>query len=89
MKTKLPWGYNMIKISIKFWTNNLPKDKDVDDKTSWDSGVLTIPKNTHRKLDLDSIMFNSLEEIIPKLKVLLKRNGIKLVDSRQKVKFVE
>lgn len=89
METKLPWGYNMIRVSVKFWTDNLPRTAKADDKTAWAKGVITLPTNSHRGIKSDLIHFNNIDELMPKLKELLKRNDIKLAIPTQKIEFIE
>ncbi len=79
----------MIKVSVKFFTDNLPKSSKVDDKTAWGVGVITLPKNTSRGIEPDLIIFNSTEELLPKMQELLDRNSIKLVRPTKKVEMTK
>lgn len=76
------WGKKMIKISVQFWTNNLPKG--TDNKTAWASGAIHMTANKHRGLKHNHIFFNRMEDFMPKLHELLKRNGVKLIKPPEK-----
>lgn len=84
-KTELEWGKKMIKISVHFWTNNLPKG--TDRKTAWDSGAIHIIANKGRGLKHDHVFFRGMQEFFPKLNELLKKNGVKLI--RQPDEYIE
>jgi hypothetical protein len=67
-----------IKMSIYFWTNNLPKGADY--KTAWNSGSIWIGGNKARGISSDNgAIFNDFDELLPKMKQLLKDSGIKLL----------
>ena len=81
--TRRKWGENMVKISVQFWTNNLPKGVD-NGKTAWSSGAIHMIANKSRGLSHNHIFFNNMEEFFPKLQELLKRNGVKLIKAPEK-----
>lgn len=74
---EITWGKKMIKVSLHFWTNNLPSSADL--KTAWASGALHLVANEQRGIKPDMIHFHEIGDLIPKLSELLKRDGIKLV----------
>ncbi|MFH1200079.1 MAG: hypothetical protein V1708_03360 [Candidatus Micrarchaeota archaeon] len=76
-KVRKKWGENMIKISVQFWTNNLPKG--ADDKTAWGSGAIHMIANESRGLSHNHVFFTNMEDFFPKLNELLNRNGVKLI----------
>ncbi len=73
---QVEWGKKMIKLSIHFWTNDLPRNSDL--KTAWESGAIHIVANRKRGLEHDYLFFKDLTDLMPKLGLLLKRNGVKL-----------
>lgn len=81
----IEWGKKMIKISVQFWTNNLPNG--TDDKTAWGSGAIHMIANKHRGLKHNHIFFNNMEDFLPKLQELLNKNNVKLI--KQPDKFIE
>jgi len=76
-KERGPYGKNMIKFTIKFWTNNLPKN--ADSKTAWASGTIHLLKNEIKGIKPDMVFFNNLEEFPKKFQGLIDKNNIKLV----------
>ena len=76
-KERGPYGKNMIKLSVKFWTNNLPKE--ADSKTAWASGTIHLLKNELKGIKPKMAFFNNLEEFPARLQKLLDDEGIKLV----------
>jgi len=72
----------MIKISVHFWTNDLPKGTDM--KAAWASGAVHLVANKQRGLKHDHEFFNNLDEFFSKVHVLLKRNGVKLITAPEK-----
>ncbi|HLD78536.1 MAG TPA: hypothetical protein VJB16_05915 [archaeon] len=84
-REKKPWGSRTIKVSIHFWTHDLPKD--ADDKTARSSGTVVLSPNKARGIEYDNMPFASAEELQKKIGEILKRNGIKIV--KQPQKFVE
>jgi hypothetical protein len=77
----------MIKISVQFWTNNLPRN--VDDKTAWSSGAIHMVANKSRGLKHNHIFFNNMEEFFPKLNELLKKNNVKLLKPPERLEQVD
>ena len=76
-KDKLPWGSRMIKVEIKFWTNDIPKK--FGKNTCWGHGVVTLVPNKVRGIEGELVPFNNSQEIIPKINDLMKKNNIKMV----------
>lgn len=83
----ITWGKKMIKVSIHFWTDKLPKS--ADRKTAWAAGTLHLAGNDQRGFKHDHVIFNDLKaELFPKLQQLLDKNGIKLVKQPAKTEIV-
>mgnify|MGYP001569525393 CR=1 FL=1 len=76
---EIEWGKKMIKISVKFWTDNLPRG--VDKKTAWAKGTVHMIANPHRGLKHDTLFFNTKEQLLSKIQELLKKNGVKLIET--------
>ena len=76
-KEKLPWGSRMIKVEIKFWTNDIPKKWGKN--ACWNHGVVHLTSNNARGIKGEVIPFNDSTEIIPKINELLKKHEIKMV----------
>ena len=83
MANKNEYGSKMIKVALRFRTNDVPNKKE---KVAFESGTAYLYRNTSRGRKADDIGFITLEDILPKLKGLLKRNDIKLISNG---KFVE
>lgn len=67
----------MIHVVTRFWTNDLPPGSDP--KTAWASGVVYLKSNKGRGIEPDSERFSNInEDYLEKLKLVLKRNEIKL-----------
>ena len=77
MDKKAKWGERMIKFTVQFWTNNLPKGSD--DRTAWGEGAIHIVAMKSRGISHNHIFFNSMEEFLPKFQELMDRNKIKLI----------
>ena len=86
-EAKRRWGEDMIKISVQFWTNNLPRG--ADDKTAWSSGAIHMIANKSRGLSHNHIFFNNIDEFFPKLQELLNRNEVKLLKPPEKYAEVD
>ncbi len=84
---EIGWGKKMIKVSIHFWTNNLPKG--TDNKTAWASGAIHVVANKKRGLKHNHIFFNNKEDLLPKLQKLLESNGIRLIEHAEKFNVVD
>ncbi len=78
MPEKKKWGDRMIRVSIRFFTNNLPKS--ADDRTAEFKGTIHLDRNKSRKIERDLIHFNSKDELIPKFFELLKNNKVTLIE---------
>ncbi|MDO8609572.1 MAG: hypothetical protein Q7R95_03410 [bacterium] len=87
MKTKRgTYGKKSIKVSVYFYTNDLPKDFDKD-KTAWEQGTILLNGNKDKKINSDTIRFNFNDDFLMKFNELLSKNGIKLI--KPTGKFVE
>jgi hypothetical protein len=84
---KAKWGERMIKVEIKFFTNDLPKGTKVDERTAWFKGLVKLSKNASRGIKPTKLNFNSKAELLPKLNQLLQDNNINLVKPSKKVEF--
>ena len=78
MPKKIAYGDKMLKLGLKFWTDNLPPGEG--DRTAWAKGAIYLYKNKSRKIKDDQILFNSMDEFFVKLDKLLRRNRIKLIE---------
>lgn len=78
-KNKKPWGYNMIRVNVRFNVSDLPEGGNIDDRTAWATGSITLPQNKYRGIDGDKAFFNGLDDMMPKMRDLLKKNDIKLL----------
>jgi small-conductance mechanosensitive channel len=83
---KIEYGEKMIKVSIRFWTDGLPKS--ANRKTAWAKGVVYLNYNKARAIGPDHLMFNDSTELLQKIQELLKRNDVKLVMPSEKVSEV-
>ena len=73
------YGQNMIKLAIRFWTNNLPDG--TDEKTAWKSGVIYLYKNELKGIKPSMARFNDIKgDFMENLFELLKKQNIKLIE---------
>jgi hypothetical protein len=86
-KQEISWGKRMIKVSIHFWTDSLPRGSDL--KTAWAAGAIHMVANKQRGIKHDNVLFNHPEELLPKLQELVQRNGVKLVKPPKKTEPVD
>lgn len=78
-KKRGKYGQNMVKLAIRFWTNNLPSG--TDEKTAWKSGVIYLYKNESKGIKPDFVRFDDIKvDFLEKLFSLLNKNKIKLVE---------
>lgn len=84
---KLKWGERMIKFTVQFFTNNLPKT--ANDRTAWSSGAIHIVAMNSRGIKHDHIFFNNIDEFMPKFQELMDKHNIKLLQAEKtkQVKF--
>ncbi len=87
LKEEITWGKKMIKVSVHFWTNNLPRE--ADDKTAWAGGAIHMMANKQRGLRHNHVFFNSMDEFLPKLQGLLNKNGVKLIKAPARYEVVD
>lgn len=74
---EIQWGKKMIKVSIHFWTDGLPKG--VDKKTAWATGAIHMMANKQRGIKHNHVFFNRKEDLLSKLQELLDKNNVKLI----------
>jgi len=84
---KANWGERMIKFTVQFWTNNLPKS--ADNRTAWASGAIHIVAMKSREIKHDHVFFNNMEEFLPKFQELMNKYNIKLIKQPEKVQLVK
>ncbi|MFH0949207.1 MAG: hypothetical protein V1802_01840 [Candidatus Aenigmatarchaeota archaeon] len=84
---KAKWGERMIKLTVQFWTNNLPEG--VDNRTAWASGAIHIVAMKSRGIKHDHVFFNNLEEFFPKMQELIDRHNVKLIEPPKKINVVD
>ncbi|MDD3085212.1 MAG: hypothetical protein PHU32_04995 [Candidatus ainarchaeum sp.] len=85
VKEKAAWGERMIKFTVQFWTNNLPKGSD--NKTAWGSGAIHIVAMKSRGIKHDHVFFYNMNEFNQKFQELMDKHGIKLKQT-EKTKIV-
>lgn len=79
---KIPHGEKMITFKIRFWANDLPGEK-----TAWNSGAITAVTNRSRGIrGTDPVFFQSIDELTVKMKEMLKKHGVILVEEDSKTK---
>ncbi|HNV63276.1 MAG TPA: hypothetical protein PKN54_10075 [Candidatus Cloacimonas acidaminovorans] len=76
------WGSKMIKFTVQFWTNNLPKG--TNNRTAWGAGAIHIVANKSRGVKHDHVFFNELNEFMPKFQELMDKHEIKLITRPEK-----
>lgn len=86
-RQEIEWGKRMIKISVQFWTNDLPKD--VNNKTAWARGAIHMIANKQRGLKHNHVFFNNEDDLLPKIQELLNKNGVKLIKPPAKYDVVD
>lgn len=65
----------MIRVAVKFWTNNTgTRDK----KVAWESGVAYLYANQSKGISQKMERFETLEEMPNAVKTVLKQGGVKL-----------
>ena len=75
----------MIKFTVQFWTNNLPKK--ADNRTAWASGAIHIVAMKSRGIKHDHVFFNNMDEFLPKFQELMDKHRIKLIQT-EKIKMI-
>ena len=69
----------MIKVGIRFWTNNLPEG--TDKKTAWKSGVIYLYKNESKGIKPKMERFDDISrDFLDNLFELLNEQNIKLIE---------
>ncbi len=81
MPEKAKWGERMIKFTVSFFTNNLPRT--ADNRTAWASGAIHIVAMKSRGISHDHIFFNSMGEFMPRFQELMDRYNIKLLQAER------
>lgn len=70
------YGSKMIKVSIRFWTNNI---NERDKKVAWEAGVVSLNANKSKGIPAQPLVrFENLEELPDAIKKALKQGDIKL-----------
>ncbi len=78
-RTRGKYGKNMIKLAIRFYTNDLPDT--ADKKTAWKGGVIYLYKNEEKGIKPAMKRFRDINrDFMPSFFELLKENDIKLVE---------
>lgn len=79
----------MIEIKIRFWTNNLSKEKgQINPKNAWSSGVVRIERNTlHSITPRNPRPFNSLLDVGSVIEKVLIENDVVLHPSNKMKKY--
>ena len=67
------WGSKMIKFTVQFWTNDLPKG--TNERTAWNSGAIHIVANKTRGIKHNHVFFRNSEEFMAKFQELMDRNN--------------
>jgi len=83
----IKWGKKMIKISIQFFTNEIPENLGL--KTAWAKGAIHMVANKQRGLEHNHVFFYNAEEIPKKIQVLLDKNDVTLVRPPEQVEKVK
>ena len=87
-KKRGPYGQNMIKLAVRFYTNDLPDG--TDEKTAWKGGVIYLYKNELKNIKPDKKRFRDIRlDFMENLFELLKKNNIKLIETpKEKFKVI-
>ena len=80
------WGERMIKFTVQFWTNDLPRG--TDNRTAWASGAIHVVAMKSRGIKHDHIFFRNMEEFNIKFQELMDKHKIKLVKPPEKFEHV-
>lgn len=75
VKKRGEYGSNMIRVTVRFWTNNVGT---LDKKVAWESGVVYLNANKYRELKPQMERFDKLDDMLGAVKEVLKKGGIKL-----------
>lgn len=76
-KKRGPYGERMIKVTVRFFTDEVPPEKGL--KTAMAKGRISLAPNEYRGIKRDTIFFNGYDQFMQKFKELRERNGIKLL----------
>ena len=79
-----------IGITLRLWTNDLElKHKDKKRVVCWENGVIDIEASKDKKIPNSSpIPFNSLDDILPAIRQLLRKNKILMVSDNKKPRIL-
>jgi len=82
-------GEKMIEIKIRFWTNDIAKEKGkVIPKNAWTSGVVRIGRNKSHGIEpLNPRPFHSLLDVSTVIEKVLVEHGILLHSSKKMKKY--
>jgi len=79
----------MISVSVRFWTNDIAEDGQIQPKHAWTSGSVSIDANESHGIGKGSKKpFNSLLEIGSAIEETLLEHGIVLYPSNRMKKYV-
>jgi hypothetical protein len=84
-------GEKMIEVTVRFWTNNIAKEKDrITPKFAWSAGVVRISRNeSHGISPQNPLIFNSLMELPQVIEQVLLDHGVTLIISDQMQKYIK
>lgn len=84
-----PYGENMLKITLMFWTDGLPKGSN--DKTALMKGYAYLNANKSRGIAPHEVKFDNTGEFLSALQEIISQNGIQLLDIsiERPIKFTE
>lgn len=69
------YGSNMIRVTVRFWTNHVQTQ---DKKVASEAGVAYLNANKHRGIKPHMERFDTLTKMPDAVKAVLKKGGIKL-----------
>jgi hypothetical protein len=83
------YGEKMIEVKVRFWTNNLAKEKDkILPKHAWSGGEVRIKANSsHGIKPHDFALFNSLMDLTLAIERVLIQHDISLHSSSRMKKY--
>jgi hypothetical protein len=83
------YGEKMIEVKVRFWTNDIAPDDQIQPGHAWTGGVVRIvPNKSHGISSGDATPFNSLLEIGSAIEKVLIDHGIVLYPSNRMKKYV-
>ncbi len=84
-------GQKMIEVKLRFWTNDIAKDKGkIVPKHAWSSGVVRLESNkSHEIVPGNPLPFHSLLDVGAVIEKALIQHGIRLHTSEKMKKYFE